>query len=195
MEHRTIYFEREVLQRKIQDAMDATNIKEQSLAEDISYAIEKYVESLRDTHEPLLGIEDVHAFVVNLLNDSGYSEVAHNYASLNNTVVSNKTSKEMLGWNKDRVREVIDENPLFQSYDDDQLVINVVNLLDKLTFTHVSDSLIVELTNHLLSNRENTGLAQENNEETSKFLLSSDELKSFCANKLNKWFLADVLQV
>ena len=190
---RTIYFDRELLQEAIQNAAEQSEScqNEQALAEDISYAIEKYLESMSGPGVEMPELREVNSFVVNLLNDSGYSEVAHTYASLHTADWDQQSSREMKEWNNDGVFELIDNKPLFQSYDKKVLAKSVNEALDKLGFSQVSEALIVELGAHIINNETNR--PQEDDEQQAPtnnqgLLLYATEIKKFSRKELRQWF-------
>lgn len=195
---RTIYFDRELLQEAIQNAAEQSEScqNEQALSEDISYAIEKYLESMSGPGVEMPELREVNSFVVNLLNDSGYSEVAHTYASLHTADWDQQSSREMKEWNSDAVFKLIDNKPLFQSYDKKVLAKSVNEVLDKLGFSQVSEALIVELGAHIINNETNR-LQDDEEPATANqgLLLYATEVKKFSRKEVRPWFENMVLDV
>ncbi len=196
---RTIYFDRELLQEAIRKAAEASGSRQVALAEDISYAIEKYLESMRDSKEPMPELREVNSFVVNLLSDAGHEEIAHTYASLHTADWDRQTARELKEWSSTLVYELISKNPLFQNYDAVVLGEAVNSRLDKLGFAQVSDSLVVELAAHLIANdayREAEPETEEQEQEpaNSKHLLYATEIVKFSKGDSQFWFAGDVLQ-
>jgi hypothetical protein len=195
---RTIYFDRELLQDAILNAAVQSEScqNEQALAEDISYAIEKYLETMTAPGVEMPELREVNSFVVNLLNDSGNSEVAHIYASMHTADWDQQSSRELKEWTAASVSELIESKPLFQSYDREVLARSVNEALEKLGFLQVSEALIVELGAHIINN-ETTRVQEEVEpaQVNQGLLLSAAEIKSFSRKNIRCWFESMVLDV
>lgn len=190
---RTVYFDRELLQNAITNAVVSSGSTRVALAEDISYAIEKYLESLRDNKAPMPELRELNSSVVSLLSNAGHDEIAHEYASLHTADWNPQESHELKEWNAVVVQEFISGNPFFQSYDSDVLTLEICTHLTSLGFTKVTDSLIVELASHIIANDVSRDVEQTQSGAAS-FYLTSAEIVTFSCKSIKPWFDNSVLQ-
>jgi hypothetical protein len=155
--------------------LEWVGVQEDFLAEDISYALEKYLEKVRDQGGELLTVEALNGHVVSLLTDAGYGEVAYAYSSLNESTWEFKTSKELERWDLNRALRLMKHNLLFQSYDLSSLSQQVNKAIANFKFSKVSDSFIVELLLHFIGNQESV---------VTPPVASESEIVHFHGNKL-----------
>ncbi len=197
LDGKTVYFDREKLEAGIIKALDLAKVMDDYLAEDISYALEKYLEKLRDGKHEQLSVQDLNGYVVQLLNDAGYSEVAHAYSSIHAATWDFKTSKELIPWKESRVVDLLKNNLLFQSYDIDDLAHSIVEVVTSLKFSRISDAFIVEIANHLITNREfgpKSSRVDAENSDGNKLLYASEAI-AFSSKLVQGWFEQKVLSV
>lgn len=190
---RTVYFDRELLQDAITNAVVSSGSTRVSLAEDISYAIEKYLESLRDSKAAMPELRELNSSVVNLLSNAGHDEIAHAYASLHTADWNPQEARELKEWNAVVVQEFISGNPFFQSYDSDVLTLEICTHLTSLGFTKVTDSLIIELASHIIAN-DVSRESEPDKSGAASFYLTSVEIVAFSRKSCKPWFEKTVLQ-
>ncbi len=197
LDGKTVYFDREKLEAGIIKALELAMVMDDYLAEDISYALGKYLEKLRDGQHALLSVQDLNGYVVQLLNDAGYSEVAHAYSSIHAATWDFKTSKELIPWKDSRVLDLMKNNLLFQSYDIEDLAHSVREVITSLKFLRISDAFIVEIANHLITNREfgpRESRVDVTKSDGNKLLYASEAI-AFSSKLVQHWFEQKVLSV
>lgn len=186
-----VYFRRRELEEKIQQAAAQTGFKDSWLAADISYAIEKHLERLKESGAELLSESAVDLFVVNLLTDAGFNEEAYHYAALNHGCFKEPAvERHALPWNPPRIEKLLTENPLFLNYDLQLLTNQVLMCLQRLNFRKVTDSLIIELANQSLAEKSSQPQSESEPERTSghaMLLLNVDELREKLPKRLIDW--------
>lgn len=188
-----LLFDREKLEQQIRQAAEETEIHEDWLAEDISFAIEKYVENRKEDGEEDLLLCEVNNFVVNLLNDHDFQNTANKFASMHEQNSWDVlTLNQSCQWSIDRIGKIIQGNPLFQSYDIENLSAAVEQHLKQLNFINASDSLITELGIHTLSDQFEKSAGYT--EEKSLILCSKQKIKQFAGEKYSNLFDDSVLQ-
>ena len=193
-EGKTVYFDRQKLESGIVEALETARVNEEFLAEDISYALEKYLEKMRDEGRELVTVEALNGHVVSLLFDAGYSDVAYAYSTINAATWDFKTSKELEPWDSDRALNLIKQNLLFQSYDLDSLARSVNDAVSNFKFTKVSDSFIVELVSHVIANRESVKPEVVVGPPRGKKLFYASEAVTFSSKSLQKLFADGILK-
>ena len=194
LEGKTVYFDRQKLESGIVEALESVRVNEEFLAEDISYALEKYLEKLRDQGRALITVEALNGHVVSLLFDAGYSDVAYAYSSINAATWDFKTSKELEPWDNDRALKLIKQNLLFQSYDLNYLAKSVNDAVLNFKFSKVSDSLIVEFVSHVIANKEPVKPEAKVDQPRGKKLFYAAEAVAFSPRLLQDLFAGGILK-
>jgi len=194
LEGKTVYFDRQKLEAGIVEALETARVNEEFLAEDISYALEKYLEKMRDEGCDLVTVEVLNGHVVRLLFDAGYSDVAYAYSTINAATWDFKTSKELEAWDSSRALDLIKQNLLFQSYDLDSLAKAVNDAVGSFKFTKVSDSFVVELVLHIIANREPVKLEEKVVHPRGKKLFYASEVVAFSPKLLQSLFANEILK-
>jgi len=85
-----------------------------------------------------------------LLTDTGYPDVAAEFARRHGLGVPRRDAPSLLRWHERRVRTVLGRNAAFGNAPADDLCRAVLDRLEALGFREVSDSLIVSLAEHCL---------------------------------------------
>ena len=194
LEGKTVYFDRQKLESGIVEALETARVNEEFLAEDISYALEKYLEKLRDQGDELITVEVLNGHVVSLLFDAGYSDVAYAYSTINAASWDFKTSKELEPWDSGRALKLIKQNLLFQSYDLDSLAGAVNTAVASFKFSKVSDSFIVELVSHVIANREPVKAETKVDQPRGKKMFYASEAVAFSPKLLRGLFSDGILK-
>ncbi len=178
-----VYFDRHILQEKIEETVNRSSVFDEQLAENISYAIEKYLETLQENGEAVKTIQDIDDFVTNLLSDAGYDEISQHYRQMHGCLSVQNNSQEFQEFSPERIRQVLTSNPLFQSYDIEKLLELVMGSCQRLEMPLISDNFITEIANHVISNNLFAG-AEDN--QRSRNLLSANEIINFFPEELHE---------
>lgn len=194
LEGRTVYFDRQKLETGIVEALESARVNEEFLAEDISYALEKYLEKVRDQGGDLITVEVLNGHVVSLLFDAGYSDVAYAYSTINAASWDFKTSKELEPWDSHRALKLIKQNLLFQSYDLNFLAKSVNEAILNFKFSKVSDSFIVELVSHFIANSEPVKPEAMEDQPRGKKMFYASEAVAFSPKLLQGLFADGILK-
>lgn len=194
LEGKTVYFDRQKLETGIVEALETARVNEAFLAEDISYALEKYLEKMRDQERPLVTVEVLNGHVVQLLSDAGYSDAAYAYSTINKASWDFTTSKELEAWDKSRALKLIKQNLLFQSYDLDFLAQAVNDAVRDFKFSKVSDSFVVALVSHVIANREAVEPETKVVQPRGKKLFYASEAVAFSPKLLKSLFADEILK-
>jgi hypothetical protein len=188
-------FDAERLQHDLQLSFAAVGVQENWLAEHLIIAVEDQLAE----QSALLGTEqseeDIERLLIKILKDTGYPDVAADFAKRRGKSGSEAVNLKRLPWTQQRIRQLL-QHELDMSPNGTALLAEaVLGKLAALQMPLVSDKLILQIAEHILAELASEQRQNTDEQQTGGWLMPAGYWSAFFAGDTASLLAAGVLQV
>lgn len=185
-------FDPEELQAKLINSCIASGIKDYWLAEDISNAVESAL-SFQSENGIIFSDGEVNSFILKILEDTGYPEIAENFKKNNNIIA------DLIMVSNETVRKLFESRLGLKSKDLNIVSERVLNACDILHIKETEPSLLIELGRYYKTTdikKPNIDTLRFNGSiAKSPWVLSQDEIHELISQETRFFVQKNVLSI